>query len=59
MDVVTLQTTNHDIAKSDFYVTDPFIPVADGTLILERPSFSLSKGQINVVREKFHSYLVI
>ncbi|KAH0833388.1 Alpha/Beta hydrolase protein [Lanmaoa asiatica] len=49
----TLQMTNFDIAGSAFFGTFVFVPVVDGTFILERPTVTLAKGQVNGV----HGYL--
>ncbi|KAG6372175.1 Alpha/Beta hydrolase protein [Boletus reticuloceps] len=42
-----LQTANSDLADSAFYGTFVFVPVVDGTFILERPTVTLAKGQVN------------
>ncbi|KAF8124709.1 Alpha/Beta hydrolase protein [Boletus edulis] len=42
-----LQTANSDLAGSAFYGTFVFVPVVDGTFILERPTVTLAKGQVN------------
>ncbi|KAG9316092.1 Alpha/Beta hydrolase protein [Chiua virens] len=47
VDAETLQTANYDLAGSAFYGTYVFVPVVDGTFILERPTVTLAKGQVN------------
>ncbi|KAG6372189.1 Alpha/Beta hydrolase protein [Boletus reticuloceps] len=47
VEVDTLQAANHDLAGSAFYDTFNFVPVVDGTLILERPTVTLAKSQVN------------
>ncbi|KAG6372185.1 Alpha/Beta hydrolase protein [Boletus reticuloceps] len=49
-----LQTANSDLAGSAFYGTFIFVPVVDGTFILERPTVTLAKGQVNGVRDHPH-----
>ena len=51
MDAETLGTVNFRIARSAFYGTRVFVPVVDGTFIVERPTLALSKGRVNGVRE--------
>ncbi|KAG8212817.1 Alpha/Beta hydrolase protein [Butyriboletus roseoflavus] len=43
----TLQTANDALVDSGFYGTFVFVPVVDGTFILERPTVTLAKGQVN------------
>jgi len=45
----TLQAANYDLANSAFFGTFVFVPVVDGTFILERPTVTLAKGQVNGV----------
>ena len=54
MEVDTLQAANYDLAISAFFGTFVFVPVVDGTFILERPSVTLAKGQVNGVRGHLH-----
>ncbi|KAF8442075.1 Alpha/Beta hydrolase protein [Boletus edulis BED1] len=42
-----LQTANSALAGSALYGTFIFVPVVDGTFILERPTVTLAKGQVN------------
>ena len=51
MDTESLQSANYDIVESAFYGTFAFVPVIDGMLILERPTVTLSRGQVNGVRD--------
>ena len=53
----TLQTVNSDVAGSGFYGTFVFVPVVDGTFILERPSLTLAKGQVNGVCDRLYYVL--
>ncbi|KAG2063071.1 alpha/beta-hydrolase, partial [Suillus decipiens] len=47
IDVNTLQTLNYNISLDGFYGMIPFVPVVDGTFIVERPTVTLSKGRLN------------
>ncbi|KAH7928320.1 alpha/beta-hydrolase [Leucogyrophana mollusca] len=47
VDATDLQTANYDLAGTGFYGTYIFVPVVDGTFIVERPSVTLAKGQVN------------
>jgi hypothetical protein len=49
-DVNTLQTLNYDINFNGFFGTFVFVPVVDGTFIMERPTITISKGRLNGVR---------
>ncbi|OAX37981.1 hypothetical protein K503DRAFT_800818 [Rhizopogon vinicolor AM-OR11-026] len=46
-DVNTLQTLNTNINLNGFYGTYTFVPVVDGTFIVERPTVTISKGRLN------------
>ncbi|KAG0695323.1 Alpha/Beta hydrolase protein [Suillus ampliporus] len=46
-DVNTLQTLNYDINLDGFFGTIVFVPVVDGTFIVERPTVTISKGRLN------------
>ncbi|KAJ8589766.1 alpha beta-hydrolase [Rhizopogon salebrosus TDB-379] len=46
-DVNTLQTLNYDISFNGFFGTFVFVPVVDGTFIMERPTITISKGRLN------------
>ncbi|OAX34806.1 alpha/beta-hydrolase [Rhizopogon vinicolor AM-OR11-026] len=48
-DVNTLQTLNTNINLNGFYGTYTFVPVVDGTFIVERPTVTISKGRLNCV----------
>ena len=54
MDIETLQSANYDIVESAFYGTFPFVPVVDGTLIVERPTVTLARGKVNGVRNNLY-----
>ncbi|KIJ62991.1 hypothetical protein HYDPIDRAFT_93630 [Hydnomerulius pinastri MD-312] len=43
----TLQTANYDLAGTGFFGTYIFVPVVDGTFIVERPSVTLAQGKAN------------
>ncbi|EGN99360.1 hypothetical protein SERLA73DRAFT_108823 [Serpula lacrymans var. lacrymans S7.3] len=47
VDANTIQTINYDLAGTGFYGTYLFVPVVDGTFIVERPSVTLAKGLAN------------
>ncbi|KAH7920072.1 alpha/beta-hydrolase [Leucogyrophana mollusca] len=42
-----LQTLNNKISPSDLYTTFVFVPVVDGTFIVERPTVTIGKGKLN------------
>ena len=44
-----LQTANTAINYADFYGTYVFVPVVDGTFIVERPTVTLEKRRVNGV----------
>ncbi|KAG1732243.1 Alpha/Beta hydrolase protein [Suillus paluster] len=46
-DVNTLQTLNYNINIDGFFGTWVFVPVVDGTFIVERPTVTISKGRLN------------
>ncbi|KAG1875719.1 Alpha/Beta hydrolase protein [Suillus subluteus] len=46
-DVNTLQTLNYNINVNGFFGTFVFVPVVDGTFILERPTVTIRKGRLN------------
>ncbi|KAH7888188.1 Alpha/Beta hydrolase protein [Phlebopus sp. FC_14] len=46
-DVSALETLNYNINLAGFYGTFVFVPVVDGTFIIERPTVTLSKGHLN------------
>ncbi|KAG2342022.1 alpha/beta-hydrolase [Suillus weaverae] len=46
-DVSTLQTLNYNINVNGFFGTFVFVPVVDGTFILERPTVTISRGRLN------------
>ncbi|KAG2358500.1 Alpha/Beta hydrolase protein [Suillus spraguei] len=46
-DVNTLQTLNYNININGLFGTYVFIPVVDGTFILERPTVTIRKGRLN------------
>ena len=50
MDAQALESANDNLATSAFYGTFIFVPVVDGTFIIERPTVTLSKGRVNGVR---------
>ncbi|KAH7903614.1 hypothetical protein BJ138DRAFT_1120210 [Hygrophoropsis aurantiaca] len=47
IDATTLQNANYDLAGTGFFGTYIFVPVVDGTYIVERPSETLAKGTVN------------
>ncbi|KAH7888217.1 Alpha/Beta hydrolase protein [Phlebopus sp. FC_14] len=46
-DVSALQTVNYNINLAGFYGTFVFVPVVDGTFIIERPTVTIAKGRLN------------
>jgi carboxylesterase type B len=46
-DINTLQNLNSNINLDGFYGMLTFVPVVDGTFIVERPTVTLSKGRLN------------
>ncbi|KAG1753521.1 Alpha/Beta hydrolase protein [Suillus paluster] len=46
-DVNTLETLNYNINLNGFFGTFVFVPVVDGTFIVERPTVTISKGCLN------------
>ncbi|KAG1767708.1 Alpha/Beta hydrolase protein [Suillus placidus] len=46
-DVNTLQTLNYNINVNGFFGTFVFVPVVDGTFIVERPTVTIRKGRLN------------
>ncbi|KAG1888838.1 Alpha/Beta hydrolase protein [Suillus subluteus] len=46
-DVNTLETLNYNINANGFFGSYVFIPVVDGTFILERPTVTIRKGRLN------------
>lgn len=46
-DVNTLQTLNYNINVNGFFGTFVFVPVVDGTFIVERPTATIRKGRLN------------
>ncbi|KAG1779477.1 Alpha/Beta hydrolase protein [Suillus placidus] len=46
-DVNTLQTLNYNINVNGFFGTFVFVPVVDGTFIVERPTVTIGKGRLN------------
>ncbi|KAG2139720.1 Alpha/Beta hydrolase protein [Suillus clintonianus] len=46
-DVNTLQTLNSNINLGGYYGMLTFVPVVDGTFIVERPTVTLGKGRLN------------
>ncbi len=49
-DVNTLQAANTEINSIGFFGTFVFVPVVDGTFIVERPTVTIRKGILNAVR---------
>ncbi|EGN99361.1 hypothetical protein SERLA73DRAFT_152978 [Serpula lacrymans var. lacrymans S7.3] len=49
VNATTLETVNYNLAENAFYGTYIFVPVVDGTFIVERPSVTLAKGLTNGV----------
>ena len=50
VDLNTLETVNFNIAASGFFGTFVFVPVVDGSFIVERPIQTLQEGKSNGVR---------
>ncbi|KAG0708779.1 Alpha/Beta hydrolase protein [Suillus ampliporus] len=46
-DINTLETLNYNINLDGFFGTFVFVPVVDGTFIVERPTVTISKGRLN------------
>ncbi|CCM06694.1 uncharacterized protein FIBRA_08981 [Fibroporia radiculosa] len=46
-DVNTLETLNLNIILEGFYGTFVFVPVVDGTFIVERPTVTITRGRLN------------
>ena len=49
VDASALQTANTKINLAGFYGTFVFVPVIDGTFIVERPTVTLEKRRVNGV----------
>lgn len=49
VDLETFNAVNDNIALSGFFGTFVFVPVVDGTFIVERPIQTIQKGHINAV----------
>ncbi|KAJ3887754.1 Alpha/Beta hydrolase protein [Lentinula edodes] len=47
VDAVTLETLNNNIIAGGFYGTFLFVPVVDGTFIMQRPTEALAQGKVN------------
>ncbi|KAJ4478531.1 Alpha/Beta hydrolase protein [Lentinula lateritia] len=47
VDAVTLETLNNNIIAGGFYGTFIFVPVVDGTFIMQRPTEALAQGKVN------------
>ncbi|EGO04022.1 hypothetical protein SERLA73DRAFT_175754 [Serpula lacrymans var. lacrymans S7.3] len=46
-DISVLETINTNINLNGFFGTFVFVPVVDGTFIVERPTVTIGKGQLN------------
>ncbi|KAG1838526.1 Alpha/Beta hydrolase protein [Suillus subalutaceus] len=46
-DVNTLETLNYNINANGFFGSYVFVPVVDGTFILERPTVTIREGRLN------------
>ncbi|KIJ61014.1 hypothetical protein HYDPIDRAFT_116533 [Hydnomerulius pinastri MD-312] len=46
-DVNTLQTLNYNLNLAGYFGTFVFVPVVDGTFIVERPTVTITKGRLN------------
>jgi len=51
--VTALQAANTEINASAFFFTNVFIPVVDGTFIIDRPTQLLKDKKVNTVRSSF------
>ncbi|KAJ3921731.1 Alpha/Beta hydrolase protein [Lentinula edodes] len=49
VDAATLETLNNNIIAGGFYGTFLFVPVVDGTFIMQRPTEALAQGKVNGV----------
>jgi len=47
VDPDTLNQANNAVTLSAFYQTDFFVPVVDGTFIVERPTVTLDRQTVN------------
>ncbi|KAH7906561.1 Alpha/Beta hydrolase protein [Hygrophoropsis aurantiaca] len=47
VDASVLQNANYNLSATGFYGSYVFVPVVDGTFIVERPSVTLARGQVN------------
>ncbi|KAJ3905868.1 Alpha/Beta hydrolase protein [Lentinula edodes] len=47
VDAATLETLNNNIIAGGFYGTFLFVPVIDGTFIMQRPTEALAQGKVN------------
>ncbi|KAH7908532.1 Alpha/Beta hydrolase protein [Hygrophoropsis aurantiaca] len=45
--VDALQTLNYNLNLAGFYGASAFVPVVDGTFIVERPTVTIAKGKLN------------
>lgn len=52
-----LNAANIAVSELEFYGTWAFVPVVDFEFIIERPSVTLSKGQLNGVGRHIFAYL--
>jgi len=48
-DVNTLETLNYNINLNGFFGSPTFVPVVDGTFIVESPIVTIGKGLLNGV----------
>ena len=48
-DVSALEMTNMNLNLGEFFGTYAFVPVVDGTFIVERPTVTLEKRRVNGV----------
>jgi len=51
--VTALQAANTEINAGAFFFTNVFIPVVDGTFIIDRPTQLLKDKKVNTVRSSF------
>jgi len=53
VNVTTLQAANTEINAGAFFFRNVFVPVVDGTFIIDRPTQLLKDKKVNTVRSSF------
>lgn len=59
LDVGTLNEVNIQIGGSGFFGTFVFVPVVDGTFIVQRPTQTLQAGRVNGVCAQFETEMPV